>query len=299
MLQDSRAGGTAAASISCPSASKFSRRGRPLGDTALAIRGAVLNLTSRHDRMTGRQAFYALEVQGVVHKTEGGYRQVQQQVLKLRREGLLPWSFITDGTRWQRKPDSYVGVEDYMAHMAGARTFVYTLYDRDAGGRRAPKACHENRWAGQLTAARVVPQPREAGAGLMARSAHRAVGPDGEVPYLGGVEVGRPAPTSTCPTRESGRSPGGFPGALCRRRQGRGPPSTSRQIGQESRGARASLMTNGRPPMMGLPDGRYGECMRTSTTACAVCAALVARCRYVHMPEIPPPGAEADHPLQR
>jgi len=148
--------------------------------------------------------FYALEVRGIVHKTEAGYRQVQTQVLKLRREGLLPWSFITDGTRWQRKPDTYVGVQDFMTRMArtyrrdlwraqgvrleiwlekdaladlivdttarwdvplmvsrgqssatflysaakaaeqawheeGVRSFVYMLYDRDGGGRRAAR----------------------------------------------------------------------------------------------------------------------------------------------------------------
>lgn len=190
--------------ISCPRTLKSSKRGRPLGNTAIAIRSAVLELPGRHERMSVRGVFYALEVQGVVHKTEGGYRQVQKEVLKLRREGLLPWSFITDGTRWQRKPESFVGVEDYMAHMArtyrrdlwqpqgvrlevwlekdaladlivdttaewdvplmvsrgqssatflygaakaaeqawhqaGVRTFVYMLYDRDAGGRRAAR----------------------------------------------------------------------------------------------------------------------------------------------------------------
>jgi hypothetical protein len=191
------------ATFSCSRASK-SRRGRPLGSKALAIRSAVFELTGRFPRMTVRQVFYALEVQGVVEKTEGGYRQVQAQVLRMRREGLLPWSFITDGTRWQRKPNSYVGVEDFMAQMArtyrrdlwqaqgvrlevwlekdaladlivdttakwdvplmvsrgqssatflysaakvaeqawveeGVQTFVFMLYDRDGGGRRAAR----------------------------------------------------------------------------------------------------------------------------------------------------------------
>ena len=94
------------------------KSGRPLGLTAVAIRDAVLGLTEAYDRMTVRQVFYALEVQGVVAKTEGGYRQVQQQVLKMRREGLLGWDFITDGTRWMRKPDTWNEVDDYVEHMA-------------------------------------------------------------------------------------------------------------------------------------------------------------------------------------
>jgi hypothetical protein len=88
----------------CPSAQKS--RGRPLGVKAHAIRDAVTELQEQYTRMTVRQVFYALEVRRIVEKTEGGYRQVQAQVLRMRREGLLPWAFITDGTRWQRKPDS-------------------------------------------------------------------------------------------------------------------------------------------------------------------------------------------------
>jgi hypothetical protein len=68
----------------------------------------------RYDRMTVRQAFYALEVARVVEKTEGGYRQVQRQWLPMRRAGLLDWDFITDGTRWQRKPESWSSVDVYV-----------------------------------------------------------------------------------------------------------------------------------------------------------------------------------------
>ena len=92
-------------------------RGRPrgkLGPVAMAIREAALELVGRYDRMTVRQAFYALEVAEVVEKTEKGYRQVQGQLLAMRREGLLPWSFIADGMRWQRKPQSWIGVVDYV-----------------------------------------------------------------------------------------------------------------------------------------------------------------------------------------
>ncbi len=106
-----------ASAISCPSASK-SGRGRPLGQTARDIRTAVVALTGDFERMTVRQVFYKLETLGIVEKTEGGYRQVQQQVLKMRREGVLPWAFITDGTRWQRKPESWNDAEDYLLHMA-------------------------------------------------------------------------------------------------------------------------------------------------------------------------------------
>jgi len=76
--------------------------------------------------MTVRQVFYALEVRGVVEKTENGYRQVQTQVLAMRRQGLLDWSFITDGTRWQRKPTTWSSSEDYIKSVA--RTYRRDLW---------------------------------------------------------------------------------------------------------------------------------------------------------------------------
>jgi hypothetical protein len=105
------------AGISCPSTTKS--RGRPLGIVAGRIREAILDdLVGRYDRMTVRQVFYQLEVKGVVQKTEGGYRQVQTQVLAMRRQGLLAWDFITDGTRWQRKPDTWNSSEEYIQAIA-------------------------------------------------------------------------------------------------------------------------------------------------------------------------------------
>jgi hypothetical protein len=78
----------------------------------------VLGLTEAYDRMTVRQIFYQLESQGIVEKTEGGYRQVLKQVLKLRRANALPWSFISDGTRLQRKPSTFSDAGDYVEQMA-------------------------------------------------------------------------------------------------------------------------------------------------------------------------------------
>jgi hypothetical protein len=70
--------------------------------------------------MTVRQAFYMLEVAGIVEKTEAGYAKVQKQLVVMRREGLLDWDFIADGTRWQRKPATFNSVEDYLESVARA-----------------------------------------------------------------------------------------------------------------------------------------------------------------------------------
>lgn len=102
----------------------MARPGRPLGETARNIRAAVAALQGRYDRMTVRQVFYALSVQGVVEKTETGYRQVGDQLVAMRRQGLLSWGFIADGTRWRRKPSTWESVSDYAESVA-------RLYRRD------------------------------------------------------------------------------------------------------------------------------------------------------------------------
>ena len=77
--------------------------------------------------MTVRQIFYALVSRGIVPKDENrGYRPVQRQVLEMRKSNLLPWSFIADGTRWQRKPESWDKVED--ATRTLARTYRRDLW---------------------------------------------------------------------------------------------------------------------------------------------------------------------------
>src|SRR5688572_10401211 len=68
--------------------------------------------------VTVRQAFYLAVVGGIIEKTERGYKQVQRDLLHLRRAGLLPYSAIADATRWMRKPRTYDGVEDALHHVA-------------------------------------------------------------------------------------------------------------------------------------------------------------------------------------
>lgn len=120
--------GDGLAEFLCPTARKPGGRPRGrLGATAQAIRAAVLgDLVPRYDRMTVRQAFYALEVAGIVEKTEAGYRQVQRQLLAMRRDGVLGWDFITDGTRWQRKPNSWNSAMDFIE--AAARSYRRDLW---------------------------------------------------------------------------------------------------------------------------------------------------------------------------
>ena len=108
---------------------RIARGGRAKGQFGLkarAIRAVVLDeLVPQFQRMTVRKVFYALSVKGVVPKTQnGGYRAVQEQLARMRREGVLDWGFIADGTRLARLQSQWDDVSDFLGD-------VQRLYRRD------------------------------------------------------------------------------------------------------------------------------------------------------------------------
>jgi len=63
-------------------------------------------LTEEHPA-TLRGTYYRVVSAGAVDKTDAGYQLVGRQVLKLRRAGRLPYSWITDGTRYILAPKAW------------------------------------------------------------------------------------------------------------------------------------------------------------------------------------------------
>jgi hypothetical protein len=63
-------------------------------------------------RMTVRQVFYQAVSKRYVEKSEKGYGQIQREILKMRREGVLPYSKVADSSRYHIKPNSYNGLKD-------------------------------------------------------------------------------------------------------------------------------------------------------------------------------------------
>jgi hypothetical protein len=68
--------------------------------------------------MTVRQVFYQASVRGIVEKTENEYQKVKTDLIHMRRSGVLPYSWITDATRWQRKPTTYSSAEEALRETA-------------------------------------------------------------------------------------------------------------------------------------------------------------------------------------
>ena len=83
-----------------------------------ARRNALLAIVAAMHPMTVRQAFYQATVRGIVEKSEAGYAKVQTDLVLLRRAGVLPYHWLADNTRWQRKPRTFNSPQEAIAETA-------------------------------------------------------------------------------------------------------------------------------------------------------------------------------------
>ncbi len=77
-----------------------------------------MELVEADQPTTLRFAFYRASALGLVPKTQAGYRRVQRDVYKLREDGVMPFAWIVDNTRWMRKPSTHDGLGDFLANAA-------------------------------------------------------------------------------------------------------------------------------------------------------------------------------------
>ena len=81
-------------------------------------REALLDIIDDGKPMTVRQVFYQATVRGLVEKAESGYGKVQNDLTLMRRDGVLPYDWLADNTRWQRKPQTFDSVEQALRETA-------------------------------------------------------------------------------------------------------------------------------------------------------------------------------------
>lgn len=102
---------------------------------------ALLSIVSEMQPMTVRQVYYQATVRGVVEKTEDGYDKVQRALVMMRRDGRIPYDWLADNTRWQRKPRSFDGPADALRNTAqfyrkdlwaSADSYVEVWLEKDA-----------------------------------------------------------------------------------------------------------------------------------------------------------------------
>ena len=83
-----------------------------------ARREALWDIIDAGKPMTVRQVFYQATVRGIVEKAETGYAKVQTDLTVMRRDGSLPYGWLADNTRWQRKPNTFNSVEEALSETA-------------------------------------------------------------------------------------------------------------------------------------------------------------------------------------
>ena len=121
---------TATGAVSVYPAYPIKRRRRTNAELGV-IYDAMHRLVEANQPMTLRGLFYLLVTEGAIDKTEQEYANVGNYLLKLRRNGTIPYSWIADHTRWMRKPRVFDSGE--AALQAAAATYRQSLWrDQDA-----------------------------------------------------------------------------------------------------------------------------------------------------------------------
>ena len=100
------------------------------------LREAIIDLAGAHRPCTVRQLYY-LGIGRYWNKDTGGdrtaYRNVVRLVGDLREDGVLPWEWIADNTRWVRRDEAHGSVEEAMQWWAeGYRRDVWATQPRRA-----------------------------------------------------------------------------------------------------------------------------------------------------------------------
>ena len=97
------------------------KKGRGLALNTLRLRHEILDMIRQGEiepPFTVRQAYYRLVVLGCVSKSESSYGRVQRELLRLRREGLIPYGDMTDSSRIRRVARTHDGLYDALNETA-------------------------------------------------------------------------------------------------------------------------------------------------------------------------------------
>jgi hypothetical protein len=100
--------------------SPVKRRQRRTNAQIAELQQAIYDVCRADHPLSVRGVFYRVMSAGAVEKTEKAYSAVQREVLKMRRSGYLPYSWIADGTRWAVRNESFTGVDQMLSDVAAS-----------------------------------------------------------------------------------------------------------------------------------------------------------------------------------
>jgi hypothetical protein len=100
--------------------STVNRRRRRTDLQLEVIDEAIVAAVEEDHPVTLRGVYYRVVSAGAVDKTENGYRLVGRELIKLRRSGVIPYTRITDGTRWITKPTTWSSIDEMLDDAASS-----------------------------------------------------------------------------------------------------------------------------------------------------------------------------------
>lgn len=79
------------------------------------LKDELFAIVAEERPMTVRQIFYQAVSRGMIEKSEREYKNTICRLLAiLRKDRVMPFDWISDNTRWMRKPDTYESMEDLL-----------------------------------------------------------------------------------------------------------------------------------------------------------------------------------------
>jgi hypothetical protein len=91
------------------------------------LRDDLFSVLEAQNPMTVRQAYYQMVAAGRIEKTEQQYKAICRLLVEMRRDGQIPYGWITDATRWMRKPTTYTSLGGMLD--ASAQFYRRALWD--------------------------------------------------------------------------------------------------------------------------------------------------------------------------
>lgn len=89
------------------------KRHRRSRDEMQTIREGLYQILEQDHPQTIRGLFYQAVTRGLVPKTEAAYKNTVIRLMgDMRKDGIIPYEWVADNTRWMRRPTAYGSAED-------------------------------------------------------------------------------------------------------------------------------------------------------------------------------------------
>lgn len=99
---------------SCTYGTSPVKRQRRTKQALTELRDALYEIIESERPATVRQVFYRAVSAGLIPKSESEYKSICRLLAGMRRDGTLPFDWLADNTRWQRKPRTYDSLADML-----------------------------------------------------------------------------------------------------------------------------------------------------------------------------------------